>query len=169
MEPTILFRDDRLCSATWGPVFFEVWSAPGTAAHFRLLTAQQVKAARAQPGQKVALFTVVLLDKLPALDPETRREIDARTQALTPHMLGSVVVMPAQGFAASVVRSVLAATNLLRRANWSSKVCSTVDDGCGWVVQYLPPVDGRPIKASDLRRACEAATAKGAPLGTLAG
>jgi hypothetical protein len=169
MEPTIVFRDDRVCAACWGSVFFEIWFAPGTAAHFRLLRGHQVKYARSYPGQKVALFTVVMFTSLPPLDRETRRELDERTHAMTPHVLAGVVVLPAQGFVASVVRSVLAGAALLRRPAHSSKVCTSIEDGCAWVVQHLPPMNDRPVHARDLQRACEQAMARGAPVGALAG
>ncbi len=157
MDPTIVFRDDRLCAATWGAVFFEIWSAAATPAHFKLLCDHQVSYARAQPGQRIALFTIVQMASIPALDRATRREVDERSRRMAPHGLAAVVVLPNKGFGAAIVRSVLAASALLRRPDYPSKVCPTVDEGCSWVVQHLPPMDGRPVAVHDLRRACEAA------------
>lgn len=169
MDPTIVLRDDRLCAATWGSVFFEIWYSLATPAHFRALSRHQVGFARSLPGQKLALFTVVLMTSFAALDRELRGEIDERSRAIAPHTLATVVVLPSQGFGASVVRSVLAASSLLRRSVFPSKVCPTVDDGCRWVVQHVPPMDDRPVTARDLHRACDAAMAQGPSVGKLAG
>jgi hypothetical protein len=130
MDPSIVLRDDRVCGATWGAVFFEIWYGHGTAGHFRALGSEQVRFARSLPGQKMALFTIVLMSSIPQLDREVRQAIEDRSNAMMPHTLAAVVVLPTQGFGASIVRSVIAATSLLRRSHYPSKVCPTVDEGC---------------------------------------
>jgi hypothetical protein len=164
-SPTVVFRDARLCAATWGRIFFEVWTSEGTAAHFRALESLCLDHVREQAGAQALHFTTVLLTSIPRLDAPTRRAMEQRSRALAPHTRASVVVLETNGFIASIVRSVLVGISTGLRLTQRFHVTGTLDEGCQVASRAL---DGRP-SAREIRAAHDAIAQKGPEVGALIG
>src|SRR5262245_13398721 len=111
MEPTapaMLHADGVVHAGAWAGVVIEVWTATATPEHFRKLARLERAIALKQPDAKIALLASVRLSNLAVIDAETRRAIEDRSRLLNPHISAAVIVLPAQGFVASIVRVLLA-------------------------------------------------------------
>jgi hypothetical protein len=130
-------HDEQVSAGTWGPVFFEIWRGQGRPATFRSLREAALRAARAQPGGKVLLFTTVRSFPVPSLDGELRHEVNLRRQMLVPYTLGSVTVLESKGFAGSIVRSIIAGLIAANRPAHPAHIFATVDEASPWAARLL--------------------------------
>jgi hypothetical protein len=146
----LFFEDEIVRAGSSNGVVFEVWRGSARGQHFRDLGKKHIDYALTQPDKKAALFSVVQMSSFPNFDGEARKELEARTQKTKPYVRASVVILPSNGFAASVVRGILMGLMRLTRDNVPTEVFSSSDEGCTWLAPRLPAVGGRAVVASEL-------------------
>jgi hypothetical protein len=146
----IFFEDEVVRAGATKGVVFEVWRGSAGPQHFRDLGRRHIEYALTQPDKKAALFSVVQMSSFPRFDGEARKELEARTQKTRPYVRASIVILPSNGFAASVVRGILTGLMRLSSNNVPTEVFGSASDGCTWLAPKLPPVGGRPVAAADL-------------------
>jgi hypothetical protein len=154
MSAKIVHEDAVVRAATWGGVFFEVWRSNAQPEHFRVLGKLQLAYATAQPDGKMALVSIVRMTNIAGFDRAARQELEVRSRVLNPRLRASAVVLPASGFAASLVRGVLTGVMMVSRSKVPNKVGATTGEVFDWLAPHLPRAD-RPILAGDLSRVCE--------------
>ena len=154
-ETRIYYDNEVVRAGAWNGVLFEIWQGAASPHHFRDLSRLHYDQVLTQPDRKVAMFSVVRMSNFGSFDGEARKELEARSKRLDGHTRASVVVLPAQGFAASVVRGIL--TGLMRASGSKvpMRVSPSAEDGFAWLAPQLPARAGRPIAPDDLRRAYE--------------
>jgi len=154
-EPLLLHRDSSLAAASWRGLFLEVWTARGSTRHFRLVHECHVKCIRANAGRKIAHLTVIHDFTIAALDVEARQVLADRNASAYPHTSRSALVMPATGFSASIVRSVITGLMLLARPPYAHVVTSSLDQATRWLAEPPDAAKPQPYTAAELRSAYE--------------
>jgi hypothetical protein len=154
--PTILHDDDRVRVAAWRDVIFEAWRGGATAQLFRDLRRIEIDYASSQPDRKASVFSIIPVEGIGLMDADARGELDARIKAVEPYLRATVILMPASGFAASIVRGIIAGVAQLTSRKVPMKVVASPEEGVRWLVPLLPAPGGDRISAIDLRRAYDA-------------
>jgi hypothetical protein len=90
------------------------------------------------------------------MDADARSELDARIKAVERHLRATVIVMPASGFGASIVRGIIAGVAQLTSRKVPMTVVSSPEEGFRWLAPLLPATGGDRISPIDLRRAYDA-------------
>jgi hypothetical protein len=121
--------------------------------HFRKLQELQLEYARAQPDGRVAMFITVKAANITGMNAETRRQVSERSRAMDGHLRAAAVVVADGGFNASIIRSVVAAVNLVRQSDYPTKVFSNVEDAAAWLADQMPRNPAAPTTAADICRA----------------
>jgi hypothetical protein len=150
----LLFADDAVRVGASNGVVFEVWIGGGKPQHFRDLCKLEIDYALTQQDKRMALLSVVRMESFTSLDGAVRKELEARTRATERYSRASVVILPANGFAASIVRGVLTGLQLVTRSKVPTAVFGSVEEGCTWLAPKLPGAPGRRTLPSDLVSAC---------------
>jgi hypothetical protein len=154
--PTILHDDDKVRVGAWGDVIFEAWRAGATAQLFRDLLRIEIAYASSQPDRKASVFSIIPVEGITLMDADARRELDARIKAVEPHLRATVILMPASGFGASIVRGIIAGVAQLTSRKVPMKVVASPEEGIRWLAPLLPAPGGDRISPLDLRRAYDA-------------
>jgi len=155
MSATIVHEDAVVRAATWGGVFFEVWRGAALPQHFRDVGKLMLAYATAQDDGRMALVSVVRMANVTGFDRAARQELEARSRVIDPRLRASAVVLPASGFAASVVRGVITGLAMISPSKVPTKIAATPAEAFDWLAPRLPPRGGRPVPAADIHRVCE--------------
>ncbi len=133
-----IHRDDVLHVGSIGPLFFQRWFAPGQPAHVeRMLEAHRAFVARFPHRETVALSHIQSHAFRPP-DEGSRRPIREHTKLLGSDVRAVATVIEADGFVASMVRSVVSGLVLIADRRLAHSVFATVDEGLAYVARYAP-------------------------------
>jgi hypothetical protein len=154
--PTILHDDDKVRVAAWGDVLFEAWRGGATAQLFRDLRRIEIEYASSRPDRKASVFSIIPVAGISLLPADARSELDARIKAVEPYLRATVILMPARGFGASIVRGIIAGVAQLTSRKVPMNVVASPEEGIRWLVPLLPAPGGDRVSPVDLRRAYDA-------------
>lgn len=157
--PKVLLVQPNVVLGSWRGVLLEDFRRPVTVAEVRTKYGEQLRFMRG--AGKCLVFSVVRPDAVGVIQPETRKVIDELSPSVDPYTEGAALVLLARGFAATVVRTVVAGMMLVRRSSYPARVYDSVDAGASWLAQYKPEKRAVRFEAQELARAYELLAARG--------
>jgi len=110
-------------------------------------TISQIRRALADLSERYDTFGYLCVlepDAPITLPAELRESVNAYVRRYSTRFSGAAVVFAAQGFQATVVRSLVTAINLSSRASHPTKVFGDLRTGCNWLSRLTP---GEPTAA----------------------
>src|SRR5687768_4005436 len=146
---TIHCVDASFCAASFRDMFLTIWVRAGNASQIRAMNAAQLTFARGIGGQFV-FVTVVRIGAVVSVGGPEREAVVEGLKQLKPYMKATAMLIPSSGFAAAIVRTMLAGFNLLRRADAPNKIFESESDAFHWVAQLLAPRGGQPIPQAEV-------------------
>jgi hypothetical protein len=149
MEMTLLHADDGIAIASLGPVFLSVLRKPLTMAgiaRLRELSRHMQRLHGAEYGS------------LAVLEPGTATDVTADVRDASAKfanefsILGAAITIEGSGFRPAATRTLIATVYLLNKPKYPYKICGTVAEGAGWLVQKFPTL----AAADEIIKAAEA-------------
>lgn len=144
----IYYESAAVRAGHWEDLLFEVWLKPGNADDLRAMGDYQKRAARSSAGRMFVTCTSIRLDGILAVNDEMRAIIADTQKALRGSMKANAIIMATSGFAAAVVRGILAGVMLTRGSSPPYKIFASLEDAAPWVASQMSPIRGRPVTAS---------------------
>lgn len=133
-----IHRDAVLHLGSIGPLFFQRWSAPGQGADVeRMLEAHRAFVARFPHRETIALSHIQSHTFRPP-DEGSRRPMREHTKLLGSDVRAVATVIEADGFVASMVRSVVSGLVLIADRRLAHSVFASVDEGLEYLARYAP-------------------------------
>jgi hypothetical protein len=155
--PQIVLESSIVHVATWREVVAAVWHAPGTAAEVRgVYAAQRAFAQRLGPDERMIVVSAIDARVAVTLDPDVRRAVEEGTRAQRERVKASVVLMATTGFAAAMIRSVVAALLLVNRPEYPMQVFNGTEAASRWAATFLTRSPSSPVSEADLGDALRA-------------
>jgi hypothetical protein len=161
-EPNVVFDTPSVVLATWREVALIHWRDRGLLPEMRRVQDHVLRFARAIPGRRIAVCTIINSTSIAIPDDAMREGIDAHTRAMEGLVRAQAIVIPVAGFAAATIRAVMAGALRLRRPTHPVQVLDSDTAALRWIAPYLEPVDGATVTEVALRDAFAAVLGRGA-------
>jgi hypothetical protein len=88
-----------------------------------------------------------------------RDALGAMRRDLAPLTKAGVLVIPMDGFAGAVLRSILVGLSFVARPSYPNHVVNSAHDAFRWLAQHIAPAGAHPITANHLATAFESISA----------
>ncbi len=136
----------------YGDLFFVHWKQKASVAEYGAVIEQQARMRTRLGSKPMASLSIVGSESVVKPSAELQKAIDEHTRQSRGWLKADALVINADGFAASLMRSVITGVALFARAEHPYKVFQQVDGACGWIAPYVVAPDDQPASASAIRR-----------------
>lgn len=140
-EVRLIHRDDVLLLAAYGDVFFQCWTGEGRAADVKRMFDVHSRFVDEHGKKTTVAISHVLTPSIRPPDEPSRKIMNEHVQLLQ-GVRAVATVIEADGFAAAMIRGIVAGLVLLTKREVAHGVFSKPRDGLAFVLPHRDPTHG---------------------------
>jgi hypothetical protein len=147
-----LLSNEAIELRAFGDLFFISWRQKGTPEMFRTMVKHEEALLARFGGKPLTHLTLISAEAVMKPSGELQAAIDERAKKAVGWVKAEALVIAADGFRASLMRSILAGVALVQRPAHPYKVTGDVGEACAWIAPHVTAPAGQTASGEDLRR-----------------